>query len=829
MSSDFSATRKSHTGEIHLVKPEPHPKSDTLKIASRCWSPDTDRQNSLIEYSFSPLNKDLGSEKLFMVSNSVHELAHDKLKSPFSDKTDVEQKTPPIDSPQSQTSSPFIEAASNKKPPIYKKDLRLQEEHSPKVEPKIFGRHVPIEEFPDYSFDEPASVKKTDFKPNYPHTSTLQRRKNNPTDRAQAVKDLGLEGYSPKVQKKIIDCYLSRKDSLDLSGCGLADIPPCLSTDFPWLSKLNLSNNELTTCHLEHDTLLYLNLANNKLETLTGKLPSVQTLNLFNNQFTHFKPDYYQFFSLTNLNIANNRLVDLPENLFSLEHLHCQGNKLTKMANPAIRFPRLNYLDIGDARLSISTIGKLKEFQAFQIIVSQLNLENYSFSVQLKIIDCYLNQSTHLDLSGCELTEIPSCLSTDFPWLSKLNLSDNQLTNCSLEHKGLSELLLQNNQLTTFSAKTPNVKILDISGNQLERFRIDPKQFTKLRYLDLSDNQLTKFSLNLLGLTHLILQNNKLKTLDIEFPSLEGSESSVDLSQSVELPELIVIPEHEHAKLEWLDLSGNQFEKLDAALQLPELRHLFINDNKLTDLPKNTPSLQELSCKNNQIAKISARASHFPVLTSLDITGNKLSKPLAIEFPSLNPQDLKTDFDRFLLEVQRLGLSRYSLDVQQKIITCLHTKSTSLDLSGCNLKTLPPCIVSHLSHITHLNLSHNDFKGVFSVDKKLLNLESLDLSFNKITAFNKDLTSDGYVYRASPPNLKRLNLSHNEFEVFTSPPGNLDKLEDLDISSNKLTRFSASKDQYPKLENLDLSFNPDLSEDDINFYDGLEIIPVLLK
>ncbi len=839
MSYDFSSTSGSNpnTG-IPLIGPSSRNPSSTLIRPDLFWKP-VATKHSLNDYSFSRLEDSKDPEELHSLSNSVYELVLSKPGSPFSDDTtDVEEKTPPLPE-KSSPHTPHTSTNGNEAV----KDFALQE-HNPKKEPKIFGKFVPIEGSPNYSFDELVLPKKAALKIDIPFDKTAKSlgktahsldktskvEKNIPIDKEEIARDLGLTKYSAKVQQKIVDCYLSEKDSLNLSGCELTDIPPCLSTDFPWLSKLNLSNNHLKVCDLEHDTLIYLNLANNKLETFEGILPGLETLNLFNNRLEHFRPYSSDLLYLHDLNIAKNSLVDFPEDLPSLEHLHCQGNKLTKMANPAIRFPLLNYLNIDHIELSSLTTHKLREFSSFLLIVDQLQLENYSFAVQLKIIDCYLTKNADLDLSGCELNDIPLCLSTDFPWLSKLNLSNNQLTNCSLEHKGLSELLLENNQLRTFEAKIPNIIILNIARNQLERFRIDPKQFTKLLHLDLSNNQLIKFSLNLLGLIYLSLQNNKLKALDIEFPSAEASGGSVDLSGSIDFSELIVLPpEHEHIKLKWLDLSGNEFEKLDAKLQLPELAYLSIDRNKLTEFPKNIPSLQQLSCKNNQIAQVSARASHFPKLTFLDITENKLLKPLDIKFPKLDPDNLHSDFTDFLLEVKKLGLSNYSFDVQQKIITCLQTKSTSLNLSGCNLKIIPPCIASHLSHITHLNLSHNNFKGVFKITAKLLHLESLDLSFNKITAFNKDLTSKGYIYNLPPPNLKRLNLSHNEFEIFTSPPGNLDKLEDLDISDNKLIRFSASKEQYPELKDLDLSFNPNLSEDLINFYDGLEIIPVLLQ
>ncbi len=652
------------------------------------------------------------------------------------------------------------------------------------------------------------------------------------TDKGTLSQTLDLTGYSVKVQTKIIDCYLAQEESLDLSSCGLTEIPSCLS-DFPWLCDLNLSQNNLTSCIFEHRELLSLNLSKNKLTVVNIDCGNLKTLNLFQNQLADFDGAGH-LKALENLNIAKNSLSELPKNLPALKHLHYQGNKLTKMPDLKNQFQCLEYLHVDiTTGAKRSSHNKLQEFKDLAERAEELGLENYSFDIQLKIINCDKEKNKTLDLSGCGLTEIPPCLSTDFPWLSNLDLSNNKLTTCSLRHPNLSKLHLKNNQLTTFTALIPMIALLDLSNNQIERFRIDPKNFTKLETLIFSNNQLTKFTLNLTNLKNLQLDNNKIKTLDLDFPISEEPNIDIDLSSSVDSSELLVLkdPGSSHSNLVLLDLSGNQFDKFEAPFGMfPKLRNLFMDNNKLTDLPKNLPSLEELSCKNNQIAKIAARPSHFPNLTFLDIKGNKLSSPLTTKFPKLNSESLQTDFNDFLVDVQRLKLENYSFDVQQKIITCLRDKSPSLDLSNCNLTQLPRCIESHLSHIKDLNLSHNNFSGVFRISRKHLGLENLDLSFNKITGFNKDKVADGSsVYTSTPPNLKKLDLSHNEFQIFTSRPGNLDKLEDLNLASNKLSVFSASKDQYPELEHLDLSFNPDLSEDNINFYDELEIIPIFLK
>jgi len=152
---------------------------------------------------------------------------------------------------------------------------------------------------------------------------------------------------------------------------------------------------------------------------------------------------------------------------------------------------------------------------------------------------CKINKSEILDLSGCQLTNIPKELN-DFSWVTTLYLILNQITKIENLNKlpNLTELYLSYNQITKIEAldKMPNLTGLALDSNQITKIE-NLDRLPKLKTLYLPYNQITQIENldKLSNLTRLALYSNQISSIP----------SSITLLQN----------------LEWLGLSKNFLDK----------------------------------------------------------------------------------------------------------------------------------------------------------------------------------------------------------------------------------------------------------------------------
>ena len=219
-------------------------------------------------------------------------------------------------------------------------------------------------------------------------------------------------------------------------------------------------------------------------------------------------------------------------------------------------------------------------------------------------LNCYWNQLTSLDVSGCIA-------------LTKLDCSRNELTSLDVSDcTSLTTLICRDNQLTS----------LDVSG------------CTALTKLECWQNKLT--SLNVSGctaLTQLLCETNNLSSLYVssctsltELNCWQNELTSLDVSKNTSLTEL----QCSRNKLTSLDLSkntaltelycsSNQLTSLDVSKNTA-LTKLYCGNNQLTslDVSKNT-ALTKLWCYNNQLTSLDV--SKNTALTDLDCSDNQLT------------------------------------------------------------------------------------------------------------------------------------------------------------------------------------------------------------
>ncbi|KAK2379013.1 receptor protein [Trifolium repens] len=139
-------------------------------------------------------------------------------------------------------------------------------------------------------------------------------------------------------------------------------------------------------------------------------------------------------------------------------------------------------------------------------------------------------------------------------------------------------------------------------------------------------------------------------------------------------------------------------------------------------------------------------------------------------------------------------------------------KLTILDLSSCHFYGTLSNSISNLTHLTYLDLSDNDLSGAIPSSLFTLpSLEKIHLEYNQFSKFEKFINVSSYDHNSMSnlTHLTHLNLDHNDLSgtipscLFTLP-----SLEVIDLSSNNLSGpFPMPIFQLHSLSFLDLSSN----------------------
>ncbi|CDO76067.1 hypothetical protein BN946_scf184696.g19 [Trametes cinnabarina] len=268
--------------------------------------------------------------------------------------------------------------------------------------------------------------------------------------------------------------------------------------------------------------------------------------------------------------------------------------------------------------------------------------------------------------------------------------------------------------------------------------------------------------------------------------------------------------------LQWLDLSCNRIADLDDAglEQIPQLRHLKLQNNRMEKLPFYFPHLRELrdlNISNNKFRYLPAVVCELRSLVDLDASFNMLQE-LPDELGQLTQLDHLTIVGNQVSKIPERCASLHNL----RVLDCRRNLITDISVV-CTLPKIEQLLADHNSMhaldvsfgpaLKQLDASHNDITQLTLVPGPLglpYALTTLNLSHAKLSTLD-DLAL------AQLTALEVLHIDHNSIRSLPESLGGLSRLKHLSCSNNHLYMLPSSIGRLQWLETLE-AHNNDLSE-----------------
>ena len=514
-----------------------------------------------------------------------------------------------------------------------------------------------------------------------------------------ALLDLDLEGC-PRLSE-CIDALVPISALLDGDG-GIREVdfavPDGLLTDADWR-------------RLEQMAMLWL------VQEHASELQALTALNLSGLGLTEVPPALFKLNGLQLLSLENNMISKIPEGFShcSLKLLNVRGNPLESVASD-VTVLRIDGLQWGVLRHRVQDWNSLIE----------------------------------LDLSNCELSEIPAELA-NLPNLRTVKLGNNSIDSVAQKAEHLFERFLLSDgepfPLVSFEGSL-SIRELVQEHYHAGLFRAverDTNLVRGIRKLNLSEKELSALPegvRRLVNLEELYLGGNNLTSL----PSWLG----------------------ELSKLQVLHLSENQLTELPESISACPLECLSVMDNPLAELPQGIRALQ-----------IGEGQQH---LLHHSLTELRYLYACACNWTTI-PEVVMTYSCLELLDLSDNAITEYPSELGRL------TSLTVLDLSDSALTEVPE-FVGKLSALEDLNLSENQISEI----KGLENLSSLfcDLRGNPIEQL--------------PTHLNRLALDESQLNYLKSQNA-LGHIQELSLANQELEDVPYAIVQMQRLHELDISGN----------------------
>ncbi|CAH1127122.1 unnamed protein product [Ceutorhynchus assimilis] len=661
--------------------------------------------------------------------------------------------------------------------------------------------------------------------------------------------------------------YLQKLRLLDLTGNDINKIFPDDWRGIEGLEVLILAENSIT--HLPPDTF--------------GGLKLIETIDLRGNNLREIDSSVFRdgMARLSYLLLGDNQLSTIPyqalQPLRTLKTLDLSYNRINKMSpsnEPGVNI-NLNFqINLDTFRMDYNQIRVLEtaSFQYFNIVNKTYldgnpltEIEDNAFR-QARIRELYLRSCgiTHvdpaafaglenvlevLDLSGNNISLLPTDVFQRFQYIKALMLKDNMVTNWNimdtmngfqfslykLDLSGVDNALVNMQNLR----RLRSLRALTLS--RLSEPNISPEDFVEFG-LDLEELSITYANLQSIksnafrhvhGLKFIDFSDNNIGTIETNaFKEIGHSLVTLRLAHafSSSFSSVPSDPFKVLSNLEVLDLSNNKFRTMGETSFhfLGCLRVLELQDNMIEVVHKGTfqsdihTNLEQIFLSFNFIRSISQYTFvHLPKLEQLHLDDNKIESLERRSFMSL--EQLKR------LNLKGNKLSTISYEAFQNLPELEH-----LDMAYNNLEKFEFSMFDQVGTLAmfHLNVSHNNLRDLlvsvpttFETDVGFgsyhSNIKVLDLSFNNISVIGKQF------FRPAEISLTSLYLSHNQIMNATKDVfGNMPHLQWLDLSWNQI--YEMDFDMFrntKKLQVLDVSYNriTDMPNDIFRFLSNLRM------
>lgn len=579
---------------------------------------------------------------------------------------------------------------------------------------------------------------------------------------------------------------------LNASHNAITDLPRGLFARNSVLKLLNLSHNRLQK--LDTNTfrgmrfLRRLFLSDNRITDIgRGTFNSITRIGTIDLSRNFLKKLDFQMFSQMNyievIDVAENHITEIQKSAFKDVfqcHINISHNLVSKFEANAFE----NCINITLLDLSYNNITKFTK-NAFDANTFATELQ-FSYNFLTDMSDVPLNNMTGLKTLNVSNNRIEKIPKNTFPKLYELHTIDASYNNISnIANDVLKPLLslqrlnFSHNSLKEIKSQVfgslPTLYTMDLSFNEIKKIaRGSLAKLTTLRFLDLNDNGLEGLFQLPISLTRLNLANNLLTEIPDNLWPVMNSLLELDLSNNTLGDSLTDGSFNGLLTLQRLNLNmnGMTMPPLKSLQSIPTLQYLLLEANNITELGHGAfgrlPTVFEINLSDNQIDKIENRAFEGLLqLLHLNLSSNLLSNISMEAFGSL-------------VSLQTLDLSHNSLEK-------FNNKTNGVFDLCYSLRTL--------------NLSHNE---VATINRKTFpsnpyvpyQLNTIDLSFNKLNVLTKDITY-------GTQKVKSLNLSHNLLtDIKPHVLSNLSAVEILDLSFNDLEDLTHEEAKFKFPTNL---------------------------
>ena len=536
----------------------------------------------------------------------------------------------------------------------------------------------------------------------------------------------------------------------------------------------------------------------------------------------------------------------LPDKAFReyLKEFDTNGDEILA---PAERYA-VTEIHAGDKNISnlygIQFFPNLKMLYCYN---NQLTKLDVSKNTALVYLDCSQNQLTELDVRQnaalwglfCEGNQLSSLDVSNNTALDRLDCHLNNLTSLDLRYNTkLTQLGCNSNNLTSLDvSQNPELWLLNCSINQLTE--LDVSKNTNLKSLYCSDNQLTELGLSRNNkIFELEANNNYLTSLNVNntsinidnssskffalgntYPITVGSDRTFDLST---LPGTFDVTKA--TRWNGGTVRGNTLTVDAGATKVTYLyncgkRSSYTFTLNVTVVPEGSIAIdasnfpdpnfrayvkEKLDTDNNNCLSESERNAVTKIDVDDGYNGQKLTSLKGIEFFP-NLQELHC------FENQIISLDA-SKNIALQKLSCSHNQLTSLDVSKntklqnlfCYKNQLTELDVSQNKALTYLNCSENQLTSL-DVSENIA-LQKLSCYRNQLTSLDVSQNAQLKELRCYGNQLTSLDVSKNPALVWLSCTRN--QLTSLDLSPTVVSTLYAAGNQIDiNVEETPRTFN----------------------